>query len=131
MAEREHHDHDAHAGHGHAGHDHAHDLRGASRRSLTIALALISTYMVAEIVGGIMSGSLALLADAGHMLIDAAAIVMALMAMWIAGRAALRRAHFRVSPHRDIGGSVKHLRPVAYRRLDSLRSLPSYFQGRR
>ena len=78
----------AHAGHGHeghdhAGHDHAHDLRGASRRSLILALILITTYMVAEVVGGIMSGSLALLADAGHMLTDAAAIVMALVAMWI------------------------------------------------
>ena len=44
--------------------------------------------MVAELVGGILSGSLALLADAGHMLTDAAAIVMALVAMWIAGREA-------------------------------------------
>ena len=85
------HDHDAHAGHDHSGHghhDHAHDLRGASRRSLIIALVLISSYMVAEVIGGIISGSLALLADAGHMLTDAAAIVMALVAMWISGRAA-------------------------------------------
>ncbi len=85
------HDHESHAGHdreSHAGHDHAHDLRGASRRSLAFALVLISTYMVAEIIGGIMSGSLALLADAGHMLTDAAAIVMALMAMWITRREA-------------------------------------------
>ena len=65
-----------------------HDLRGASRRSLILALALISTYMVAEVVGGLWSGSLALIADAGHMLTDAAAIVMALIAMWIAGKAA-------------------------------------------
>ena len=83
------HDHDTHAGHDdHAGHDHAHDLRGASRRSLILALILISTYMVAEVVGGVLSGSLALLADAGHMLTDAAAIVMALVAMWIAQREA-------------------------------------------
>ena len=44
--------------------------------------------MVAEVVGGLASGSLALLADAGHMLTDAAAIVMALVAMWMAGREA-------------------------------------------
>ena len=44
--------------------------------------------MVAEVIGGIVSGSLALLADAGHMLADAAAIVMALIAMWIADRPA-------------------------------------------
>lgn len=44
--------------------------------------------MIAEVIGGLMSGSLALLADAGHMLTDAAAIVMALLAMWIAERPA-------------------------------------------
>ena len=44
--------------------------------------------MVAEVIGGILSGSLALMADAGHMLTDAAAIAMALVAMWIAGREA-------------------------------------------
>ena len=82
------HDHGGHDDHGHGGHDHAHDLRGASRRSLIIALALISSYMLAEVVGGILSGSLALIADAGHMLTDAAAILMALIAMWIAERAA-------------------------------------------
>ena len=82
------HDHDDHEGHDHGGHDHAHDLRGASRRNLIIALVLISTYMVAEVVGGVLSGSLALIADAGHMLTDAAAILMALVAMWIADREA-------------------------------------------
>ena len=96
----DHHDHDAHDdhghdarghdhhGHGHGGHDHAHDLRGASRRSLIVSLVLISTYMIAEVVGGVLSGSLALIADAGHMLTDAAAIAMALFAMWIAERTA-------------------------------------------
>ena len=77
--------------HGHDDHDrggHSHDLRDASRRGLVIALALIATYMVAEVAGGLYSGSLALLADAGHMLTDAAAIVMALVAMWIADRPA-------------------------------------------
>ena len=85
--DHDHDDHDDH-GHGHAGHDHAHDLRGASRRNLILALVLISTYMVAEVIGGVISGSLALIADAGHMLTDAAAIGMALFAMWIAERGA-------------------------------------------
>ncbi len=96
------HDHDAHAGHDHGGHDdhddhsghdhhgHAHDhaaeLREASRRSLIIAFVLIAGFMVAEVIGGILSGSLALLADAGHMLTDAASIALALVAVWIAGR---------------------------------------------
>ena len=72
----------------HGGHDYSHELRQASRRSLLIALALISTYMLAEIVGGVLSGSLALIADAGHMLTDTAAIVMTLVAMWIAEKEA-------------------------------------------
>ena len=77
-----------HHGHDHSGHDHAAELRGASKRSLAFSLTLISSYMVAEIVGGILSGSLALLADAGHMATDALAIVMALTAMWLGERAA-------------------------------------------
>lgn len=90
-----HNNHDAHPHHGphhghddHGGHDHSHDFRNASRRSLIIALMLITGYMIAEVIGGVLSGSLALLADAGHMLTDAAAIVMALIAMWIAEKPA-------------------------------------------
>ena len=87
------HDHDDHAGHdhdehGHGAHSHAHDLREASRKNLLISLVLITSYMFAEIIGGVLSGSLALLADAGHMATDAAAIGLALMAMWIANREA-------------------------------------------
>ena len=87
------HDHDAHAGHDHSGHghghhDHSHDFRSASKKSLWLALILISTYMIAEVIGGLISGSLALLADAGHMLTDAAAIMMALVAIWIGQREA-------------------------------------------
>jgi cobalt-zinc-cadmium efflux system protein len=89
------HDHDDHAGHDHGAHSHAHDLRESSRKNLLISLVLISTYMVAEIVGGIVSGSLALLADAGHMATDAGAIALALGAMWIAQREA--------SPERTFG----------------------------
>ena len=66
----------------------AHDHREAGRRRLLIALALISSYMGVEIAAGILSGSLALLADAAHMLTDAAAIALALFAMWISNRPA-------------------------------------------
>lgn len=55
---------------------------------------LISTYMLAEVVGGIVSGSLALIADAGHMLTDALAIGMALAAMWVAERTATAERTF-------------------------------------
>ena len=67
---------------------HSHDHRSASRRSLSFALALIMVYMVVEVVGGLISGSLALLADAGHMLTDGAAIGLALLAIWVSGRPA-------------------------------------------
>ena len=69
-------------------HDHDHGHRSTSRRSLSVSLALITGYMVVEVVGGLVSGSLALLADAGHMLTDAAAIGLALLALWISGRPA-------------------------------------------
>ncbi len=65
-----------------------HSHRSASRRSLGISLALIMGYMVAEVIGGLVSGSLALIADAGHMLTDGAAIGLALLAIWIASRPA-------------------------------------------
>lgn len=70
------------------GAEHQHDLRGASRRSLWIALALITSYMLIEVGGGLIGHSLALLADAGHMVSDAAAIGLALLAMWMAARPA-------------------------------------------
>ena len=92
------HDHDEHAGHDHddnashahddhSGHDHHdHDLRGQGRRTLIISLGIILFFMIVEIIGGVLSGSLALLADVGHMATDAGAIGLALLAMWIAER---------------------------------------------
>ena len=78
--------------HGEAGHDYAghegHDYRGASKRSLLIALVLIVGHMGVEIADGILSGSLGLLAHATHMLTDAVALSLALFAMWIAERPA-------------------------------------------
>lgn len=67
-------------------HDHSHDLRSAGKRSLITAFVLIAGFMLVEVIGGILSGSLALLADAGHMLTDAASIALALVAMHFAGR---------------------------------------------
>jgi cobalt-zinc-cadmium efflux system protein len=66
---------------------HAHDHgRAASRRALAAALLLTATYTVVEIVGGLLTGSLALLADAVHMLSDNVALAVALGAAWLAGR---------------------------------------------
>ncbi len=80
------HDHESHDHESHNHDDHDHDYSDASRRSLTISLVLIGGFMMAEVVGGIMSGSLALLSDAGHMVTDAAAIALALVAQRMARR---------------------------------------------
>ena len=65
-----------------------HSHRAGSRRALGLVLALTVAYTGAEIAGGILTGSLALLADAGHMLGDSAALVLALGAAWLATRPA-------------------------------------------
>jgi cobalt-zinc-cadmium efflux system protein len=70
-------------------HVHAHQVRaGDDRRALSVALALIVGFMIAEVVVGILAGSLALLSDAGHMLTDAAAIALSLLAARLARRPA-------------------------------------------
>ena len=66
-------------------HDH-HHYRGASRRSLLTVLVLIGAHMAVEMSGGVLSGSLGLMAHAFHMLTDVAAIGIALLAVWIATR---------------------------------------------
>ncbi len=70
-----------------AGH-HAHEHVTADRRSLAGALALIVGFLAAEIVVGIVASSLALLADAGHMVTDAAALALAFVAVGVANRPA-------------------------------------------
>ncbi len=60
--------------------------RGENRRALAITLALTASFTVAEVVGGLLTGSLALLADAGHMLSDNFSLGVALFAAWLAGR---------------------------------------------
>lgn len=83
-----HHHHDCGHGHSH-GHGHAHgaDLKSAAnRRRLAIVLGLTLAYMGAEVIGGLLTGSLALLADAGHMLSDAGALALSFFALWLAQR---------------------------------------------
>ena len=73
------HDHDHH-GHGH------HDLKASSRRRVRAVFALTFTYMLAEVAGGLWTGSLALLGDATHMLTDAGALGLALLAFRLSER---------------------------------------------
>jgi len=67
---------------------HRHGRAADSRRKLSLVLMLTAIYMVAEALGGWWTGSLALLADAGHMLTDVAALGLALMAVWFSSRPA-------------------------------------------
>ncbi len=76
----------------HHGHGHGADLnRHLDRRALRIAFAITFAFMLAEAVGGWISGSLALIADAGHMLTDVSALGLSLVANWLAGKPAMRR----------------------------------------
>lgn len=72
-------------------HQHRHTGSGSrdrtgNRRRLKWALALAASFMLAEVAGGIAANSLALLADAGHMLSDVAALGLSLFALWMADR---------------------------------------------
>jgi cobalt-zinc-cadmium efflux system protein len=78
--------HSSSAGHTHApGESHNHGA-GASKRRLAVVFGLVSVYMVAEAIGGWLTNSLALIADAGHMLSDAGALALSLFAIWIGQR---------------------------------------------
>jgi cobalt-zinc-cadmium efflux system protein len=63
-----------------------HDHHEADRRRLTLALVIVLTTAVVELAGSIFTGSLALLADVGHVLVDVVALALALVGVWFAGR---------------------------------------------
>jgi cobalt-zinc-cadmium efflux system protein len=85
MASHEHHDHD----HGHHEHGHHHHVDpNAMGKSFALGVGINLAYMVVEIIAGLLSHSLALLADAAHNASD----VAGLLAAWIAGRLALKAA---------------------------------------
>ncbi len=82
------HDHDSH-GHSHDhGHDHTPTVTASNERTVLLALVLTAGFMVAEVIGGLLSGSLALIADAGHMLTDAAALALAWAGFYFGKRSA-------------------------------------------
>ncbi|HYD51374.1 MAG TPA: cation diffusion facilitator family transporter [Gemmatimonadaceae bacterium] len=82
------------AEHPHCGHSHAGGASDGNARRLALVLGLVASFMLVEVVGGIWSGSLALLADAGHMLSDAGALTLALFALWVARRPPTRSHSF-------------------------------------
>jgi len=76
------------------GHDHSHAAGITNERALVGALALTASFMFAELVGGLMSRSLALISDAAHMFTDVAALSMALAALRLSARPADYRRTF-------------------------------------
>jgi cobalt-zinc-cadmium efflux system protein len=94
----QHHSHKHTAGSGHPGHDeevdphaghgHVPEVSRDNERRILLAMLLTGGFMVAEVIGGLLSGSLALIADAGHMATDTAALALA----WIAFRLSRRPA---------------------------------------
>jgi cobalt-zinc-cadmium efflux system protein len=76
-------------------HGHVQSAGSRNKKSLAIVFGITSFYLVVEIIGGLWTGSLALLADAGHMLTDVAGVGLALLAIWFAEKPA--------SPERTYG----------------------------
>lgn len=81
-----------HQHHGNCSHGHNHAPR--NRKLLLITLVLVCGYMLAEVIGGWLANSLALLADAGHMFSDAVALGLSFFAMWMADRPSPPRKTF-------------------------------------
>lgn len=76
----------------HAHHDH--ESVSSKPRALAIALGITLAFLIIEVIGGLLTGSLALLADAGHMATDVAALALALFAGWLARRPATPERSF-------------------------------------
>jgi cobalt-zinc-cadmium efflux system protein len=89
-------DNHGHAGHGGGGHSHSHgSIRAGARHKgrLLAAFAVLVVFMVLEVVAGLLSSSLALLSDAGHMVTDVLGLGMALAAIHLADRGSRRSGH--------------------------------------
>lgn len=100
----------------HGPHGHSHELdarREDSRRRMWIALAINGGLLVAEAVGGVITGSLALLADAGHLLSDVSSIVLALIAVQLASLPATGRRTFGYQRSEVLAALVNGLLLVA------------------
>jgi cation diffusion facilitator family transporter len=111
------------------GHGHSHaptTIGGAHRRRLVVVLGLTLAVLVAEVVGAVLSGSLALLADAGHMATDAAGLALALAAVTLAQRPARGRRTFgwqRVEILAAVANGVLLLAVAAYVLIEAIRRI--------
>ncbi|MGG7463544.1 MULTISPECIES: cation diffusion facilitator family transporter [unclassified Plantibacter] len=93
-------------------HDHSH-TNSANRTRLTIAIAIIGTVLIVEVIGAWISGSLSLLADAGHMLSDLTGLIIALVATIVAARPATDRQTFGYQRAEVFGALINGLILVA------------------
>lgn len=108
-----HHDHDELSAHHSGDSSYTHRARGAGGRTLTIAVGLTLVFAVVELLAGLWSGSLALLADAGHMATDSASLLFALIANLIARRPISERHSFGLARVEVIAAFVNALFMVA------------------
>lgn len=107
MADQHH--HDEHSGHGHGGHEGHDHGAAASDTRLRWTLVLVAGFMGVEVLAGLWSGSLALLADAGHMLTDAASLALALYAAATSRRTADERRTYGYGRARVLAAFVNGL----------------------
>lgn len=95
----------------HHNHEHSHvpTVSRGNEKTVLLALVLTTTFMVVEAIGGVISGSLALLADAGHMLVDSMALALAYFAFRIGRRKADSRRSFGYLRVEVVAGFVNAL----------------------
>ena len=94
-------------------------------RALAVVFGLTATFMVVEVIGGLITGSLALLADAGHMLSDAASLALALGAFWLSGRPATPERSFGYKRAEILAALANGVGARGYLHLDLYRGLPT------
>jgi len=90
------------------GHDHAHGT-GSNRRRLSISIGIVAAVLLLEVLGAWLTGSLALLADAGHMLSDLFGLIVALIATVVAARPPTDRATFGFARAEVFGALINGL----------------------
>ena len=103
------HSHNRHHSHDHQGHSHTPRVSAGNERKVLLSFVLIFSFMIVEVIGGLLSGSLALLADAGHMLTDAAALALAYAAFRFGRRAADARRTFGYLRFEVVAGLINAL----------------------
>ncbi len=107
------HVHEPHGSHAHAGHDHHHEPghyhTPPTQRRLMLALLITGGFGLVEVAGGLWSGSLALISDAGHMFTDAGALLLALVANLIGQRPASFDKSYGYARAETIGALVNSI----------------------